>query len=116
MHADNALFITEFTAVFVKMLTKGYDICALEVVPAAGSGAGVEALYGITAIKEACGVPVLAPEAVDPTTSGPFPCQCWPLFELLVGHGDSVHGRGSSVSSYPRYGDIGTCMISLLSC
>ena len=30
------MFISEFTAAYTKMLTKGYDVCDLEVVPSAG--------------------------------------------------------------------------------
>lgn len=70
--ADNALFVKEFTAAYIKMLTKGNDFCDLEVVPSKGSGAEIEQLYGVTAIKQGCGVSALSPEAVGPTTSGPF--------------------------------------------
>ena len=71
-HADNSLFVAEFTAAFVKMLTRGYDVCDLAVVPSKGSGAEVEGVYGIAFIKEGCGVSVLAPEAVGPAMSGAF--------------------------------------------
>lgn len=71
--ADNDLFVKEFVDVFVKMLTKGYDICDLTVVPSNDSGQQVEALYGIPAIKQSCGVSTISPAAVGPTTAGDFP-------------------------------------------
>ena len=44
---DNDLFINEFMAAYIKMLTKGYDVCDLGVVPSMGEGATVENAYGI---------------------------------------------------------------------
>lgn len=51
---DNDMFIRDFTFAFVKMVTKGYDICRLEVVPSQGSGVETEDAYGITGLKESC--------------------------------------------------------------
>ena len=66
---DNALFVKEFVLAYAKMLTKGHDVCALEVVPSKGSGPDVEQLYGVAAVKQGCGALVPASE---PTTSGVF--------------------------------------------
>jgi hypothetical protein len=41
--ANNKRFISDLAVVFAKMLTKGYEQCALDVVPSAGFGAEVEA-------------------------------------------------------------------------
>jgi hypothetical protein len=67
--ADNDLFVKEFTRAYVKMLTKGYDICTLAVVPSKGSGPEVDAVYEIPAVNAACGV--VSP-ASEPTTAGVF--------------------------------------------
>eukprot|EP00892_Ulva_mutabilis_P012127 jgi/Ulvmu1/9287/UM050_0036.1 len=52
--ANNTLFMADFTAVWIKMVTNGYDVCELAVVPAEGSGPDFEELYGIDAITEDC--------------------------------------------------------------
>ena len=69
---NNTLFMEDFTAVWIKMVTKGYDVCDLAVVPAEGSGPDFEELYGIDAIKQDCeAAPGAALFDVDgPVTSG----------------------------------------------
>jgi hypothetical protein len=62
---NNTLFVKDFTRVFTKMLTKGYEICDLTVLPSKGSGPEIEQLYGIPALKSEC-------IAAQPTTQGLF--------------------------------------------
>lgn len=66
--ANNTLFMAEFTAVWIKMVTKGYDVCNLSVLPAEGEGPDFEQLYGIDVLTAGCAV---APGAASFEYSGP---------------------------------------------
>ena len=65
---DNTLFMADFTAVWIKMATKGYAVCDLSVVPSKDAGAGGAELYKIDEITAEC-EPVL-PEFFGPVTTG----------------------------------------------
>lgn len=66
--ANNTLFMAEFTAVWIKMVTKGYDVCDLSVLPAEGEGPDFEQLYGIDVLTRGCAV---APGAAGFDYAGP---------------------------------------------
>jgi len=73
---DNEAWIRDFGPAFAKMLTKGSDPCALEVVPSNGSGPEAEALHGLPAIQAQCAAvtPVAeAPAAVVSVPTGALP-------------------------------------------
>ena len=61
--ANNTLFMTDFVAVWVKMVTKGYDVCDLSAMVSDASLP--EEVYGIDEITAGC-----VPEFSGPVTTG----------------------------------------------
>eukprot|EP00892_Ulva_mutabilis_P004287 jgi/Ulvmu1/222/UM001_0226.1 len=68
--ADNTRFMADFTAVWIKMVLKGYDVCEVSAVPSAPVEGGLEELYGIDALTADC--PPVVPEFSGPVTTGVF--------------------------------------------
>lgn len=65
---NNTLFLEEFTSVWIKMVTKGYGVCDLTVLPAEGQGPDYEELYGIDVLTQGCAD---APVPIDFEDAGP---------------------------------------------
>lgn len=59
--ADNALWLANFRAVFVRMLTHGEQPCLLDVYPSMGSGLTAEQEHGVTEIRTSCADQGFAP-------------------------------------------------------